>query len=314
MLSDLQKRDGPYASPMAGLGGLPANIPDTPICAVFIVLYIGFAATNMTIFQINQKRNHKFVLSAMLFGFSMARITTLVLRIVWANRQHNVRLAIAANVFVNAGVLIAYIINLILAQRILRAKQPHLGWHRIPRTGAKIAYYLIPVALIMVIVPSIVSVYTLSPEVRASCRDVQLTAMSYLLIFTALPLLHILPVTILPRSADEESFGAGSMRAKTIVVTLSTCMCILIAGFKAGANYSPPRPATQPAWYHSKSTFYVFNFVLEILILSLLTFTRIDKRFHIPNGSTKPGDYSRIEPKASKERVPDNSGAVEPKP
>jgi hypothetical protein len=250
----------------------------------------------------------------MMFGFSMARITTLVLRIAWANRPHNVRLAIAANIFVNAGILLVYIINMILAQRILRAKQPHIGWHRIPRTGAKVFYYLIPAALIMVITASVVSAYSLNPETRASCRDVQLTAMTYLLIFTCLPLLHVATAVLLPRSADEEAFGEGSMLAKVIIVALSTCMCILVSGFKAGANWSPPRPAAHPAWYHSKSTFYVFNFMLEIFILSLLTFSRIDKRFYIPNGSTKQGDYTRMERKTSEEReVPVEPETSEPK-
>ncbi|KAI9372204.1 hypothetical protein BJX61DRAFT_508155 [Aspergillus egyptiacus] len=310
MPASLQKRGGPYASNAAGLGGLPGNIPDTPVCAVFLALYISFAVINMTIFQKNRRRNHKFVSSAMLFGFCMARITTLVLRIVWANRQRNVRIAIAANIFVNAGILLVYIVNLILAQRILRARQPHIGWHPILRTGSKIFYYLIPAALIMVITSSVVSVYTLNPDVRSSCRDVQLAAITYLLIFTCLPVVHAFLAIFLPRSTDEETFGEGSMGAKVIIVTLSTCMCIMIAGFKAGTIWSPVRPVNDPAWYHSKACFYVFNFFLEILILCLLTFSRIDKRFHIPDGSTRPGDYSRMKRQGSEEA----SAAVEPKP
>ncbi|KAL4933026.1 uncharacterized protein BDV17DRAFT_145447 [Aspergillus undulatus] len=306
----LEKRGGPYASTVAAAGGLPSNVPDTPVSAVFICLYIAFAAINMTILQKNNKRSHKFILSGMLFGFCMARITTLVLRIVWANRQHNVRVGIAANILVNAGVLLVYIINFILAQRILRAKQPHIGWHPVPRIGSKVLYWLIPAALIMVIVGTVVSVYTLNPNTRSDCRDVQLTAITYLLVFTCLPLLHIAPAVLLPRSKDEETFGEGSMLAKVIIVTISSCMCILIAGFKAGSLWSPPRPISDPAWYHGKAVFYVFNFVLEILILCLLTFGRIDKRFHIPNGSTKHGDYSRLEKKVSEEQ----GISAEPKP
>ncbi|KAL4959551.1 uncharacterized protein BDV14DRAFT_184405 [Aspergillus stella-maris] len=309
-MTSLLKRGGPYASTIAQAGGLPSNIPDTPICAVFICLYIAFAATNMTILQKNNKRNHKFILSGMLFGFCMARITTLVLRIVWANRQGNVRIGIAANILVNAGVLLVYIINLILAQRILRARQPHIGWHPVMRMGSKFFYWLIPGALIMVIVGTVVSVYTLDPVTRNDCRDVQLTAITYLLVFTCLPLLHIIPAVLLPRHKQDESFGQGSMQSKIIIVTLSSCLCILIAGFKAGSLWSPPRPVSNPAWYHEKAAFWVFNFVLEILILSLLTFNRIDKRFHIPNGSTKHGDYSGM---TDKESEPEQE-AAEPKP
>jgi hypothetical protein len=313
MLSSLQKRGGPYPSTTAGLGGLPSNDIDTPICAVFLILYICFAVVNMTILQKNNRRNHKFLLSGMLFGFCMARITTLTLRIVWANRQHNVRLAIAANIFVNAGILLIYIINVILSQRILRAKQPQIGWHPIPRIGTKVLYYLIPGALVMVITATVVQVYTQNPDVRSSCRDVQLAAMTYLLIFTCVPLLHIAAAVFLPRRTDEETFGEGSMMAKIIIVTLSSCMCILVAGFKAGANWSAPRQLSNPAWYHSKSCFYVFNFMLEILILCLLTFSRIDKRFHIPNGSTKHGDYSRTQSEASDVTMAGPEPQTEPK-
>lgn len=308
MFDVLEKRGGPYASTSAGMGGLPSVIPDVPVCAVFMALYIAFAATNMTIFQINRRRGHKFVLSAMMFGFCMARITTLVLRIVWSTRQHNVRLAIAANILVNAGILIVYIVNLILAQRILRAKQPKLGWNPILRHGTKALYVLIGGALIMVITSTVISVYTLNPTTQNSCRDVLLAAVTYLLVITCLPFLHLLPAVVLPRSKQEENFGEGKMSTKIIIITLSTCMCVLISGFKAGVNWTPPRPVTEPMWFHKKAAFYVFNFTLEILILCLLTFSRIDKRFFIPNGSTRPGDYSNL----PKQKFEESDSAAEP--
>src|ERR1700685_324481 len=118
MLHSLQTRSGgPYPSTTAGLGGIPAKATDVPVCAVFILLYLSLAVTNGTIFRANLRKHHKFILSILLTGFCMARVATLVLRISWANRPHNVRLAIAAQIFVNAGVLIIYIVNLILAQR-----------------------------------------------------------------------------------------------------------------------------------------------------------------------------------------------------
>jgi hypothetical protein len=41
---------------------------DTPITAVFLVLFMVGAATHMTIFQLNRKRGHKFLFNAVLFG------------------------------------------------------------------------------------------------------------------------------------------------------------------------------------------------------------------------------------------------------
>lgn len=289
----LQTRSGgPYVPQTANMGGMPSVTTDIPICAVLIAFYVGFAATNMTIFQINRRRRHKFILSGLLFGFCMARTITLVLRIALATRPHNVRLSIAANILVNAGVLLVYIINLILAQRILRAQQPRVGWHPVTRIGTITQYALIADALGLAITATVVSAYTLNADTQRQWRDVQLAAMTYLLVFTCLPLLHILLAVILPPSRQAESFGQGGVLPKVAIVAVSSCLSVLIAGFKVGVSWSPPRPKIDPAWYHSKASFYVFSFVLEILILCVLTLSRIDKRFHIPNGSTRPGDYS----------------------
>ncbi|OAP55552.1 hypothetical protein AYL99_10525 [Fonsecaea erecta] len=285
---------GPYPSKTAGIGGVPTVTTDVPADAVFIFLYVCFAATNMTIFQLNRRKNHKFLPSGLMFGFCMARIATLCLRISWATSPHNVRLAIAAQIFVNAGILIVYIINLILAQRILRASQPRIGWNPILRAAYKFLYIGIAAALIMVITSVVLSSYTLNPHTRSACRDIQLAAITYLLVFTCLPVIHTAVAAILPTSQDAENFGQGGMKSKLVIVTCSGCLCMLIAGFKAGITWETPRPVTNPPWYDSKACFYVFNFTLEIILLALLTFSRIDKRFYIPNGSTKPGDYSRL--------------------
>jgi Protein of unknown function (DUF3112) len=222
----------------------------------------------------------------------MARIATLVLRIVWANRQHNIRVAIAANILVNAGILIVYIINLVLAQRILRAKKPRIGWHSTVRVAYKILYSSIPTALVMVITSVVVSLYTLNTHTRTVCRDIQLTALTYLLCFTCLPLIHLAAAYMLPKS-EEETFGQGGMISKTTILAMTSALSLLIAGFKAGAAWSPPRPAFNPAWYDSKACFYVFNFTFEICILCIFVFGRIDQRFYVPDGSNKAGDYTR---------------------
>ncbi|KAI1346080.1 hypothetical protein F5Y01DRAFT_298757 [Xylaria sp. FL0043] len=293
-MSHMQPSGPPYASRNAGLGGLPEVIPDIPISAVFLALYLTSAIVNMTILQINLRRQHKFLVSGALFGFSMSRIVTFVLRIVWALNQHNVRLAIAANVFVNAGVLVVYVVNLIFAQRILRARQPAIGWHPSVSIALKVFYAGIAAALVLVIYSVVQSAYTLNPDTLRATRDIQLAASTYLLVFTTLPIwLLVIAHFLLPRSADEETFGHGSMRAKIIINVLATCVCITIAGFKAGTSWEPPRPLSNPAWYHSKPAFYVFSFVLEIIVLALLVLSRVDKRFHIPDGSKQPGDYSR---------------------
>ncbi|KAI2776304.1 hypothetical protein F4815DRAFT_361665 [Daldinia loculata] len=299
-----QHRSGPpYAPTTAAVGGLPSVIPDVPISAVFIALYMVFAATNMTIFQINNRRGHKFLPSGALFGFCMARIATLTLRIAWANRQTDIRLAIAANILVNAGILIAYVVNLIFAQRILRAKQPSLGWHIALRTTFKLLYVGIACALIMVITAVVLSMYSLDPYTLRACRAVQLTSSTYLLVFTTLPVFLTAAAYLLPRSPIEETFGYGRMKTKAAIVLATACLCILTSGFKIGTAFAPPRALNNPAWYHGKAPFYIFNFTVEILILCVLALSRVDKRFYIPDGSSQPGHYSS-------DRIGSSSGSV----
>ncbi|GAP90380.2 hypothetical protein SAMD00023353_4900520 [Rosellinia necatrix] len=301
----------PYASPNAGLGGLPEVIPDIPISAVFLALYLGFAVTNMTILQVNLRRGHKFVISGALFGFSMSRIVTFVLRMAWATHQHNVRLALAANVFVNAGVLVAYVVNLVFAQRILRARQPALGWGRALGAALRAAYAGVGAALVLVIYAAVQGAYTRDAPLLRAVRSIQLAASTYLLVFSTLPLLLLAAAHFgLPRAADAEAFGRGSMRAKALINLASTCLCVLAAGFKAGTAWERPRPAADPAWYHGRPAFYVLGFVPELLVLALLTFSRVDRRFHVPDGSSRPGDYSRQASEATTMEKPEADGSV----
>ncbi|KAI0892098.1 hypothetical protein F4806DRAFT_287045 [Annulohypoxylon nitens] len=292
-MSQQQHRPGPpYAPTNANVGGSPSVIPDVPVSAVFIALYVAFAAYNMAVFQKNSRKGYKFIPSVAVFGFCMARITTLVLRIAWSTRHTNVSLAVAANIFVNAGILIIYVINLIFAQRILRARQPVLGWRTWLGIIYKVLFVGVAGALIMVITALVLSVYTLNSYSLRACRDVQLTSGTYLLVFTVIPLFIIAAAYLLPTNSTRETFGEGSMRSKTAIVLLVTCLCIMNAGFRVGTAWAP-RPASHPAWYHGKAPFYVFNFALEIIILSILALAKIDKRFYVPDGSRQPGDYSR---------------------
>ena len=113
----MKKKQGPpYLPTTAGLGGRPTPSVDDPISGVLLGLFVTGAVLNMTIFQINKRRSHKFILSGLLFGFCMARITANVLRIAWASNLGNASLAIAAGVFVNAGVLLLFVVNIIFAQ------------------------------------------------------------------------------------------------------------------------------------------------------------------------------------------------------
>lgn len=228
-----------------------------------------------------------------MFGFCMARILTLTLRIVWACYPHGVSIAIAANIFVAAGILIVYILNLLFASRILRALQPTLGWNRGFSVFYKALYTLIGCALALVIVLTIMSSYTLDAKIHTEALWIQRGALLYMLIFTLIPAVLLALALLLPRHPSPEMFGEGSMRSKIIILAAGSCFAITIAGFRAGTTWMPARPIEHPAWYQSRAAFYCFNFMLEIFILALYVPVRIDKRFHVHDGSSKRRTYNK---------------------
>lgn len=267
---------------------------DVPICAVFLALFLTSAACNLTIFFTNRRRNHKFLISWVLFVFSVIRIVTCSVRISWATSPTNSNLAIAAQVFNSAGVIIVYIVNMVLAQRILRAKQPRIGWNKTSRLAFKLFCGLLIGTLIMGIVSLAMSTSTKNPQTLKSLRAVSLASTTYITAITLLPPFMLAVAFSVPATSKEEDFGVGSMNGKTLLVLLSSCLAMIIAGFKTGTTWPAARLANNPAWYQSKAAFYCFNFMLEITILAFFIIFRIDNRFHVPDKCKGPGDYSRL--------------------
>ena len=247
----------------------------------------------MTIFRRNRRKDHKFIASAAMFGFCMSRIVTCTMRLVWATRPTNAGVAIAAQIFTNAGVLIVYVVVFIMVQRLLRATRPRLGWNPLLRRSSKLLYALLAVSILLVIGLTVTSFYTLDPNIRSAALYIQRAAITYMLLFNVLAAAMWL-LSVLPHSKlDSENFGSGSLASKQIVLGVALFFVLFIAGFRAGTTWAPSRPASDPAWYHHKACFYIFNFTFEITVICLFLATRFDRLFWVPNKSDKPGDYSR---------------------
>ncbi|KAL8948428.1 MAG: hypothetical protein Q9222_005380 [Ikaeria aurantiellina] len=290
--SSQQPQHAPYPPKVASLGGLPTVHTDIPITAVFLFLYICGAIAHMTIFQLNQRRGHKFLMSGMLFGFCMARIVTCIMRIAWTTRPHHVPLAIAAAVFVAAGVVLLYVINLIFAQRIIRAAHPNSGWHPLFSRTFIAIYVLIVVSLIMLITANVQNYYTLNKNTKRIDRDIILYGGTFYAIISFLPFPLVLGGLVIPRKTRLEKFGTGRYRSKIAILLTAAFFLCLGAAFRVGTNYKTPRPINDPPTYYNKACFYIFNFTVEVIVIFLYVVVRVDRRFHVPNGSHGPGDYS----------------------
>ncbi|RTE84696.1 hypothetical protein BHE90_000759 [Fusarium euwallaceae] len=244
----------PYLPRAAILGQIPSPIPDIPISSILIVLFVLSATLNMTIFQLNLRRGHKFVLSALLFGLSMARIMANVLRIAWAVHNDNARLVIAASIFANAGMLLLFVVNLILLQRV---------W---PFLSLSATYS-----------PQESKTHRL-PIYIAGCQIIGVH-------------INFEHDVLLPRSSPIDYFGQGTMRTKVVLLLFTSVLLSLGACFRAGGAFIQ-RPTENPGWFNSKAAYYCFNYVIELVVLFTYALSRFDRRFHIPNGSKGPGDYS----------------------
>lgn len=279
----------------AGMGLRPTITLDVPICAVFLALFLIGAVCHMTLFRRNLARGHKFIPSAMTFGFCMSRIVANAIRIAWACHVTNISLAIAAQIFVAAGVLLLFILNLLYAQRMFRAVYPGLGWSRAFSWAFKALYGLVVVTIIMVITCVVQSMYTLNTNTLRIDRDIQLYGQTYFAIISFLPIPMLFAVLLSPNRKQIEQVGSGSWIIKVIIVGLVAVLLCLGASFRAATSWMPPRPVTDPAWYHSKACFYVFDFAIDIMVVALFFVARVDRRFWVPNGSSKVRHYRKLE-------------------
>lgn len=279
---------------------------DDPITAVFLFLFVLGAIAHMTILIVNLKRGHKFIISGLFFGFCMARITTCTMRLVFASYARNVHIAIAAQIFVAAGVLLLFIINLIFTQRVIRATHPHWAWSKPFSIIFKVYYVSIVLMLIALIFCTVQTFYTLSTTIRDIDRIIQLVGSTYFAVAAFLPIPLLALNFLIPRKPltrpsfypssnphrKVEKFGTGKFKSKILILVVTSSLLTFGAAFRAGIAYVP-RPKQNPAWYHDKAWFYVVNFAVEIIVVAIYAFVRVDRRFHVPDGSSGPGDYLR---------------------
>lgn len=218
----------------------------------------------------------------------------------WAALITNVSLVIAAQVFVTADVLLLFILNLVFAQRLLRAMHPRVGWHPITNRLFHGYYVLVVLSPISVITCFIQSLYTLDMHTRQVDRGFTLCGTTFFLVAAFFPVPFVL-VNYLTLDAQrrkdanqvqghdlekvapsQRSTMAGSIANAVCILVVGALLLTLEAGFRTGVAYSPVRPANDPAWFHSKACFYIFNFETELAVIYLYAVVRVDRTLYVP--------------------------------
>ncbi|KAH6856404.1 hypothetical protein B0I37DRAFT_75037 [Chaetomium sp. MPI-CAGE-AT-0009] len=261
---------------------------------------MGGALANMTVYTSNRLRSYKFLFSVLLVVFCGARLLALVLRCAWALEPGNVPLAIAAQIFTSAGVLVLFVTNLVFAQRVVRAYHPFLGWSKGVTGLFGGLFGSVVVVLVMVVTVTVVGFYVppgAGPDgqrTKAVVRGVQLFCGVYLALYAFLPVLLITLAAVVPRKTRIDRFGEGHFRTKFALLTFTATVLAVGAVFRAVIAFYPA-PTAQPAWYHGKACYYFFNYGVELIAVYTYALARFDQRFHIPDGSSAPGHYSATE-------------------
>lgn len=231
-------------------------------------------------------------------GLCWIRLITLSLRIAWVFYPRNIRLGIAAQVFVNVGTVLLFFTDFFFTQRIIRAQHPHFGWSLFfsPLTILLCAWTVLTV--VAVIVVSIQSFYTLSINTRRIDRDVQIYVETAFAVIAALPLFMVLLSTVIrqiPKYKHQtmDKFGAGSMRAKIYLVCAASLILGFANAFKAGIEYFGPFLLSDPTpWFYSRGVFYGLGLAPELIVLYMFIVFKVNQRFVIPDGAKGPYSYA----------------------
>lgn len=162
--------------------------------------------------------------------------------------------------------------------------------------------------VIMVIVVSIQSFYTLSTNTRRIDRDVQLYVETAFAVIAFIPFVLVITSTLIRQipkikhKQTEDKFGSGSMRAKIILVCIASLLLATADSIKAGTAYlplvplfvpgsNPPEAAPVP-WYFSRGIFFGLGFAPEIVVLYMYAAFQCSLRFVIPDGAKGPYSYA----------------------
>lgn len=168
---------------------------------------------------------------------------------------------------------------------------PRVGWSMPFSIITRLMAISVPILIILQIISIIVLFFSVDDASRFTAFETILKfGTTYLLILATFPFWTIFLACSVPGPRPEK-FGVGSLRVKTSLVMLASAMLTTGAILRTYAFFNPRAPDSNDVLY-SKPVFYTTQFTLEILVVAAYAIFRFDLLFHIPNGSSKAGDYS----------------------
>ncbi|KAK9237524.1 hypothetical protein V1525DRAFT_403843 [Lipomyces kononenkoae] len=201
-----QSTAGRLASQPALFGDYPVRKDDIAGCVVCIVCFVVLAVTNMTIFRRNLARGHKFIPSAAMFGLCMARIVTFSMRLASTTHPTNLNVSIAASIFVAAGVVVLFVLNVLFSQRIFTAQHPSRAYVGSAFYNIMRLYYFSIIAFLIVLVVTSGVYYHTNATVMQGIAQFRKVAMVYFTVSAFMPTLIVAVAYAIPRSEQDRTW------------------------------------------------------------------------------------------------------------
>lgn len=114
---------------------------------------------------------------------------------------------------------------------------------------------------------------------------------SYNMFMASFPFVVVATACAIPGPRPEK-FGEGHLRVKTSMVMFASVLLSTGAVVRIYASFNRQLPNTTDVLF-SKTIFYSTQFFCELAVAAMYALLRFDLLFHVPNGSSGPGDYSR---------------------
>ncbi len=186
--------------------------------------------------------------------------------------------------------VIIFAVNLVFAQRIVRAMHPFFGWSLAFGYFSWFLILSIPGVTIINLVAICVRFFGGDDLKRQEVAGEFLKfGSTYNVMLVLMPLIWIFLASALP-GPPVENFGRGEIRSKAALLVLSAVTMSAGAIMRLAVAMSHDVTASSPLL--SRTVFYLTGFMLELLTVAAYAYFRIDLLFYIPTGAKRPGDYS----------------------
>ncbi|KAK9368885.1 hypothetical protein V1509DRAFT_621779 [Lipomyces kononenkoae] len=194
------------ASRPALFGDYPVTKDDIAGCVVCIVCFAVLAVINMTILRRNLARGHKFIPSGAMFGLCMARIVTFSMRLASAIHPTNLNVSIAASIFIAAGVVILFVLNVLFSQRLFTAQHPSRAYVGSAFYNIMKLFYISIIAFLIVLVVTSGVYYHTNATVMQGIAQFRKVAMVYFTVTAFMPTLIVAAAYAIPRSEQDRTW------------------------------------------------------------------------------------------------------------